>query len=233
MEASLTPVLPDPKKLIKNAPGTLVINEIFHSIQGESSRMGLPCVFVRLTYCNIRCSYCDTEYAFYEGMEMAIDEILAGVAAYNCKRVEVTGGEPLYQENVHELMKRLCDSGYEVLLETGGSLDIGIVDPRVRRIVDFKCPSSRMERQNLWENVPLLKPTDEVKFVIGDRADYEWTRDAIARHGIAGRAPLLFSVVFGKLEPIKLAEWMLQDKIEARLQLQMHKYIWSPETKGV
>lgn len=213
-------------------PGTLVINEIFHSIQGESSHMGRPCVFVRLTYCNLRCSYCDSEYAFYEGKEMDIDEILSIVRGYGCRLVEVTGGEPLWQENVHELLRSLCDEGYEVLLETGGSLSIGGVDPRVKRIVDFKCPSSGMLKKNFWENIEFLKDTDEVKFVIGNREDYEWAKQMIDRHGIMAR-PVLMSVVFGELEPIQLAEWILEDKLTVRFQLQMHKYIWSPETRGV
>ena len=219
--------------LIQSTPNTLVVNEIFHSIQGESSHMGRPCVFVRLTYCNIRCSYCDTEYAFYEGKEMLVDEILDVVRGFRCKLVELTGGEPLFQANVHELMARLCDEGYEVLLETGGSLDIGRVDPRVKRIVDFKCPSSGMMKKNLWENVGQLKQLDEVKFVIGDREDYDWAKGMIQSHRIDARCPILMSVVFGKLEPIQLAEWVLEDKLNVRFQLQMHKYIWSPETRGV
>lgn len=219
---------------MKNAaPHTLVINEIFHSIQGESSHMGRPCVFVRLTYCNIRCSYCDTEYAFYEGKESPIDEIVASVRRFGCKLVEVTGGEPLFQANVHELMTRLCDEGYELLLETGGSLDIGGVDERVRRIVDFKCPSSGMMNKNLWENVKHLNARDEVKFVIGDREDYDWSKRMIAEFEIDRRSPVLMSVVFGKLEPVQLSEWILSDKLNVRFQLQMHKYIWNPETKGV
>jgi len=219
--------------LIQSKPHTLVVNEIFHSIQGESSHMGRPCVFVRLTYCNIRCSYCDTEYAFYDGKEMHVDEILDAVRGFGCKLVELTGGEPLFQANVHELMTRLCEAEFEVLLETGGSLDIGKVDPRVKRIVDFKCPSSGMMKKNLWENVGHLKEMDEVKFVIGDREDYEWAKAVIQSHGIDGRCPILMSVVFGKLEPIQLAEWVLEDKLNVRFQLQMHKYIWSPETRGV
>ena len=219
--------------LIQTKTHTLVVNEIFHSIQGESSHMGRPCVFVRLTYCNIRCSYCDTEYAFYDGKEMLVDEILDAIRGFGCKLVELTGGEPLFQANVHELMTRLCDAEYEVLLETGGSLDIGKVDPRVKRIVDFKCPSSGMMKKNLWENVGHLKEMDEVKFVIGDREDYDWAKGMIQSHGIDGRCSILMSVVFGKLEPIQLAEWVLEDKLNVRFQLQMHKYIWSPETRGV
>lgn len=225
--------MPMTEKLKQNKPHTLVINEIFHSIQGESSHMGRPCVFVRLTYCNLRCSYCDTEYAFYEGTEMDIDKILGIVAGYNCKLVEVTGGEPLFQENVHELMKRLCDEGYEILLETGGSLSIAHVDPRVKRIVDFKCPSSKMMKQNLWENVEHLKNSDEVKFVIGNREDYEWAKDKIQEYDLTMHCPVLMSVVFGELEPLQLADWILEDKLNVRFQLQMHKYIWSPETRGV
>lgn len=218
---------------LKNKPNTLVINEIFHSIQGESSHMGRPCVFVRLTYCNLRCTYCDTEYAFYEGKELAIDEIMDVVRSYRCNLVEVTGGEPLWQENVHALMNRLCNEGYEVLLETGGSLSIAQVDPRVKRIVDFKCPSSKMMKKNLWENVKYLKRGDEVKFVIGNREDYEWAKSMIEQYEIHGRCPVLMSVVFGELEPLQLAEWILEDKLEVRFQLQMHKYIWCPEKRGV
>lgn len=219
--------------LIQNNPGTLVINEIFHSIQGESSRAGLPCVFIRLTYCNIRCTYCDTEYAFTEGKEMPIDAILEAVEGFGCPLVEVTGGEPLFQQNVHELLRRLCEAGYEVLLETGGSLDISMTDPRVRRIVDFKGPSSAMIKKNMWENVRFLKETDEVKFVIGSREDYDWAKSMIATHDIGKRCPLLMSVVFGKLEPVELAEWILADRLNVRYQMQMHKIIWHPEARGV
>lgn len=219
--------------IISNKPNTLVVNEIFHSIQGESSQVGRPCVFVRLTYCNIRCSYCDTEYAFHEGSEMSIEDILEAVRRFGCKLVELTGGEPLFQENVHELMNRMCDEGFEVLLETGGSIDISRVDPRVRRVVDFKCPSSKMMKKNVWNNVLRLTSSDEVKFVIGTREDYEWAKEMIAHYQIGQRCPILFSVVFGELEPVTLAEWMLEDRLDARFQLQMHKYIWSPETRGV
>ncbi|TAK58187.1 MAG: radical SAM protein [Bacteroidetes bacterium] len=219
--------------MITNNPNTLVINEIFHSIQGESCHAGLPCVFVRLTYCNIRCSYCDSEYAFYEGKEMTMDEILERVQHYGCKLVEVTGGEPLFQSNVHELMKRLCDNGYEVLLETGGSLSLEHVDRRVKCVVDFKCPSSNMVKKNLWLIIEQLKPVDEVKFVIGDRNDYDWAKQKIAEYKIGERCRILMSVVFGKLEPVELAEWILTDRLDVRFQLQMHKFIWEPEKRGV
>lgn len=219
--------------MIQNNSDTLVINEIFHSIQGESSYAGLPCVFVRLTYCNIRCAYCDSEYAFYDGKEMAIDEILERVKSYGCKLVEVTGGEPLFQSNVHKLLTRLCDEGYEILLETGGSLPINEVDRRVKCIVDFKCPSSNMAKKNLWSIVNDLKVTDEVKFVISDRSDYDWAKDRITEHDIQQRCAMLMSVVYGKLAPIELAQWILADKLDVRFQLQLHKFIWRPDTKGV
>jgi 7-carboxy-7-deazaguanine synthase len=212
---------------------TLVVNEIFHSIQGESSHAGRPCVLVRLTYCNLRCSYCDTDYAFYEGIPISIDDILERVASYGCQLVEVTGGEPLFQEGVHTLLRKLCDHGYETLLETGGSLDISRVDSRVKRIVDFKCPSSGMMKKNLWSNVEHLKQTDEVKFVVGTREDFDWSLEMIDRHGINRRCPVLMSVVYGVLSPLALAEWILESRADVRMQLQLHKYIWAPEMRGV
>ena len=221
------------ERLIQIQPHTLIVNEIFHSIQGESSHMGRPCVFVRLTFCNIRCSYCDTEYAFYDGRVMSVEEVVKAVEGYCCKFVEITGGEPLAQANVHELMERLSDEGYEVALETGGSLDIGKVDRRVKRIVDFKCPSSNMEKKNFWDNVRHLKQGDEVKFVIGDREDYEWAKQMIQQYQIHTRCLILMAVVFDRLPPAQLAAWILEDKLDVRFQLQMHKYIWHPETRGV
>jgi 7-carboxy-7-deazaguanine synthase len=219
--------------MIKNNPQTLVINEIYQSIQGESTHTGRRCIFIRLTYCNIRCSYCDSAYAFEEGREMTIEDILNEVRRYDCRLVEITGGEPLFQENAPLLMTRLCDAGYEVLLETGGTIDISTVDPRVKRIVDFKCPSSGMVKKNYWNNTEQLRQDDEVKFVIGTRDDYEWSREMIGRHRLAEKATVLMSVVFGKLEPVQLCGWILQDNLDVRFQLQAHKYIWSPETKGV
>ncbi len=212
----------------------LKINEIFYSIQGESTKAGLPCVFVRLTYCNIRCVYCDTEYAFYEGVDRTIDEIVDEVKSYNCKLVEITGGEPLVQENVHILIKQLCELGYEVLLETGGSLPIESVDKRVKIIMDLKTPYSKMEKKNRYENIQYLKPTDEVKFVIGNRDDYDWAKGVIQKYALINRVEqVLLSPVFDNIENIQLAEWILQDKLNVRFQLQMHKYIWHPETRGV
>ncbi len=194
---------------------------------------GLPCVFVRLTYCNLRCSYCDTEYAFYEGEDKSIDEIIDEVKKYKCNLVEVTGGEPLMQEESLKLMKRLCDEGFEVMLETGGSLPIENVDKRVKIVLDLKCPSSKMMKKNDYENIDFLKPSDEVKFVIGSREDYEWSKSIIEKYGLTEKAIVLFSVVFGQLEPVKLVNWILEDKLKVRFQPQLHKYIWKPETKGV
>lgn len=212
---------------------SLTVNEIFHSIQGESSHMGRPCVFVRLTSCNLRCSWCDTEYAFHEGRTMSVGAVLDRVRAYGCRLVEITGGEPLAQEGVHELMARLCDEGFEVLLETGGSIDIGGVDPRVRRIVDVKCPGSGMEKRNLPVNIERLRTGDEVKFVIADRADFDWAAAFLREHALDGRCAVLMSPVFGRLEPAELAQWILEERLPVRFQLQMHKYIWEPAARGV
>lgn len=212
----------------------LKINEIFHSIQGESTKAGLPCVFVRLTYCNIRCVYCDTEYAFYEGVDRTIDDIIDEVRSFNCKLVEITGGEPLVQENVHILMKRLCDMGFDVMIETGGSLPIENIDKRVKIIMDLKTPYSKMEKKNRYENIQHLKSNDEVKFVIGSREDYDWTKEILNKYDLFDIVEqVLFSPVFERVENIQLAEWILHDKLNVRFQLQMHKYIWHPETRGV
>jgi 7-carboxy-7-deazaguanine synthase len=209
------------------------VNEIYYSIQGESTKAGLPCVFVRLTYCNLRCTYCDTEYAFYEGKDLSIDEILSEVKKYDCNLVEITGGEPLVQEESLDLMKRLCDEGFEVLLETGGSLSIKNIDERVKIIMDLKCPSSKMMKKNLYENINYIKKIDEIKFIIGTREDYEWTKEVIDKYDLTNKCEILFSIVFGELEPITLVNWVLEDKLKVRFQLQIHKFIWSPETKGV
>lgn len=211
----------------------VVVNEIFHSIQGESSFMGLPCVFVRLTGCNLRCVWCDTEYAFEEGRPMELDEVLAAVEAYDCPLVEITGGEPLAQEGVHPLMTALCDRGRTVLLETGGSIDISGVDRRVRRIVDLKCPGSGMEKRNHWPNLEALRATDEVKFVVADRADFEWAAEVIRRHNLAARCAVFLSPVFGVQSPDALAGWILEERLPVRFQLQMHKFIWDPVRRGV
>lgn len=211
----------------------LKVNEIYFSIQGESSRAGLPCIFIRLTYCNLRCTYCDTEYAFYEGKDYTIDQLLEEVENYDCRLIEITGGEPLVQDECINLIKRLCDNGYEVMLETGGSLPVKGIDPRVMIIMDLKCPSSGMVKKNLYENINYIKPTDEIKFVIGNREDYEWSKEIIRKFELGSKCNLLFSVVFGKLEPVTLVEWILKDKLRVRFQIQVHKYIWAPHMKGV
>jgi 7-carboxy-7-deazaguanine synthase len=209
------------------------INEIYYSIQGESSYAGLPCVFVRLTYCNLRCTYCDTEYAFYEGKDMTVEEVFRAVERYGCPLVEVTGGEPLIQSDVLPLMDRLIDADYTVLIETGGSIDIGKINPRVIKIMDLKCPSSGECDRNLYTNIDKLQPDDEIKFVIGNREDYVWSKEMLERYRLSERFPVLFSTVFRQLEPKQLVEWILQDKLKVRFQLQMHKYVWDPATRGV
>lgn len=210
------------------------VNEIYYSIQGEGTAAGLPCVFVRLTYCNLRCSYCDTEYAFYDGKDFSVKEIINEVKKYNCNLVEITGGEPLVQMNeCVDLMEQLCNEGFNVMIETGGSLTIKNIDPRVKIIMDLKCPSSKMEKKNLYENINYLKKTDELKFVIGDREDYDWSLSIINKYNLSDKCEILFSIVFGKLEPVQLVNWILEDKLKVRFQLQMHKFIWHPETKGV
>lgn len=212
----------------------LTVNEIFYSIQGESTRAGQPCVFVRLTACDLRCSWCDTPYAFHEGRKMSIDEVIAAVDSYGCDLVEVTGGEPLLQEDVYPLMQRLLDAGRAVMLETGGHRPIDRVPQPVQKIVDVKCPGSGEAEKNHWENLTALAPHDEVKFVVQDRGDYEFARDVIRRYDLARRAAaVLLSPVHGVLDPRTLSEWMLADRLPARLQLQLHKFIWSPTTRGV
>jgi len=215
-------------------PAVLTINEIFHSIQGESTHTGRPCVFVRLTACDLRCSWCDTPYAFTEGRKMSLDEVVAQVDSYNCSLVEITGGEPLLQRDVYPLMDRLLGDGRTVMVETGGHLSIDQVPPPVIKIVDVKCPGSGESHRNHWANLDLLSPHDEVKFVIKDRADYEYARDVVARHRLAGRvAAVLFSPVHGVLDSRALAAWILEDKVNVRLQLQAHKFIWGADVRGV
>ncbi len=212
----------------------LTVNEIFHSIQGESTYAGEPCVFVRLTACDLRCRWCDTPYAFHEGRKMTLDEVVAQVEAYGCQTVEITGGEPLLQADVYPLMRRLLDSGKTVLLETGGHRSIAAVPEGVVRIVDIKCPGSGEAGKTDWTNVAHLTPRDQVKFVLADRADYEYARDVIARERLAERCgAILLSPVHGELGLRDLAEWVLGDRLPARLQVQLHKYIWDPQTRGV
>ena len=211
----------------------LDINEIFFSIQGESSHTGLPCIFVRLSFCNLRCSWCDSEYTFYEGKKKSFQDILDTLADYPCKLVEVTGGEPLAQENCEPFMKLLCDEGYTVLLETSGSLDISRVDSRVHIIMDLKCPGSGMSARNRYPNVDLLKTTDELKFVIKDRHDYEWAKNIMLKDSLHHRFTVLMSPVFGEIENVELAQWILDDGLKVRYQIQIHKYIWDPKQRGV
>jgi len=211
----------------------LHINEIFFSIQGESSYAGLPCAFVRLTGCNLRCSWCDTTYSFHEGTALTLDEIIGHVAAYGCRLVEVTGGEPLLQPNVHPLMQQLCDRGYTVLIETAGAADVSPVDPRVIKIMDLKCPGSGEVERNRYDNLALLTGKDEVKFVIADQADYEWAKQKMAEHNLAARCGVLFSPVWDKLPMSDLAGWILADRLPVRLQTQLHKHIWGAGVRGV
>lgn len=211
----------------------LDINEIFFSIQGESSHIGQPCIFIRLSFCNLRCSWCDSEYTFYEGKKMTLQNVIDTIQEYPCKLVEVTGGEPLAQEGAEPLMKALADAGYTVLLETSGSLDISRVDPRVKIIMDFKCPASGMVARNRYKNVEVLKPRDEVKFVIQDRHDYEWAKEIISKYDLINKHSVLMSPVFGKIENVELAQFILDDGLDVRYQLQIHKYIWDPQARGV
>lgn len=211
---------------------TLRVNEIFFSIQGESSYAGLPCVFVRLTGCNLRCVWCDTEYAFYEGRDMTLEEIQEQVAVHPANLVEITGGEPLLQKDVHELIGRLLDSGRQVLIETGGSLDIRPVDPRATLVYDIKCPDSGMVQKNRWENLAHLRDQDEIKFVIASSRDYDWAREQLMRDELASRRQILFSPVWDKVAPDELAGWILKDGLTVRLQLQVHKVLWG-ERRGV
>jgi len=211
----------------------LKINEIYQSIQGESSFTGIPCVFIRLTGCNLRCTYCDTEYAFYEGNSMTLREVVSTVQGFGLKHVEITGGEPLMQKDVFPLMEELLSKGYRVLLETGGSISLKNVPPGVIRIMDFKCPGSGEEARNDYGNLDLLVPGDEVKFVILDRADYEWSRNMVKTHALNEKAEVLFSSVHDKLPLKDLANWILEDKLPVRLQLQLHKVIWDKNAIGV
>ena len=212
----------------------LTINEIFHSIQGESTHAGRPCVFVRLTACDLRCSWCDTPYAFTEGQKVALDDIVARVKSFDCPVVEITGGEPLLQKDVYPLMQRLLDEGLTVMLETGGHISVERVPAGVVRVIDVKCPGSGESHRNDWTNMDRLVVTDEVKFVIKDRVDYEFAREAVTKHALPGRvAAVHFSPVHGILEARQLAEWILQDRLTVRLQLQVHKFIWDPQTRGV
>jgi len=209
------------------------ITEIYKSIQGESSFTGLPCVFVRTTGCDLRCRWCDSEFTFSGGTPMTVDEIMLRVERYRCDLVELTGGEPLLQPDINELARRLCDAGNTVLIETGGHRDISSLDARVIRIMDLKCPASGECERNLWGNLAHLRATDEVKFVIANRADYEWARATIKEHLLEDRVKILISTAYGLAGPREVVEWMLEDGLRARFQLQAHKYVWPPDARGV
>jgi 7-carboxy-7-deazaguanine synthase len=209
-----------------DSSASLRITEVFYSLQGETNRVGLPTVFVRLTGCPLRCTYCDTAYAFSGGETVSIASILEQVASYAPRYVTVTGGEPLAQKNCIVLLRALCDAGYAVSLETGGAMDISEVDARVMRVVDVKTPGSGEVSKNRWENLALLSAHDEIKFVLCDAADYQWAKDIIVEHQLAKKCPILFSPVHGTLNPTHLAEWILRDRLPVRLQVQLHKILW-------
>jgi len=218
----------------KDRPDILRVNEIFYSIQGEGSRAGERCIFIRLTGCGLRCTYCDTEYAFYEGVDENVSDVLENIKSYDCKLVELTGGEPLEQEGVYLLIDELLKKGYEVMIETGGHIDINRVDTRVKRIMDLKTPSSGMSKRNLYSNIEYLTGTDEVKFVVGNREDYEWSREMIAKYDLARHAGAIFiSPVFGQIELEKLSSWILEDSLPVKMQVQLHKLIWPGVERGV
>lgn len=209
------------------------VNEIFISIQGESSYAGLPCVFIRLTGCPLRCLWCDTTYAYEEGTEMTIAELIAHLDGFALPLIALSGGEPLAQSETRDLLTILCDSGYTTLLETNGAMNIETIDPRVCIIMDVKCPSSGMSDKMRWNNLEILKPKDEVKFVIGSRADYEFTRQTVADYNLEDSCQILLSTVYGTISSQKVVRWMLEDQLKARFQLQLHKYIWPPSQRGV
>jgi 7-carboxy-7-deazaguanine synthase len=214
--------------------GMLTINEIFHSIQGESTYAGAPCVFVRLTACDLRCTWCDTPYAFTEGVKRTVADVADAVVAFGCPLVEITGGEPLLQEDVYPLMAELRDRGLTVLVETGGHISVDRVPHGVVKIIDVKCPGSGESARNHWPNLDLLGPADEVKFVIRDRDDYDFARDVVSRHALPAKcSAVLFSPVHDVLPPPELASWILTDRLAVRLQLQVHKYIWGGHARGV
>ena len=211
----------------------LNINEIFKSIQGESSFTGLPCIFIRLTGCNLRCTWCDTEYAFYDGKPKSVQEVIDAIEPLSVRLVEITGGEPLLQDAVYDLMNALLAKNYKVLVETGGGVSVAKVPDQIIKILDVKCPGSGEESKNLWENLDHLNPHDEVKFVLADRSDYEWSRDVLNRTHIHKKVTVLFSPVYDKLDLKELAAWVLEDNLPVRVQTQLHKVIWGKDAIGV
>jgi 7-carboxy-7-deazaguanine synthase len=219
--------------LAQKPPGQLLIHEIYRSVQGESTFAGLPCVFVRLTGCDSRCLWCDTPHAFRQGQLWTLSQVVDAVCAYHCPLVEITGGEPLLQEEVFPLMTTLADRGLVVLLETSGAHDISRVDSRVHIIMDLKCPDSGECAGNRWQNLELLKPTDQIKFVLASRRDFDWAVQVIRAHQLEQRFVVLLSPAWGRVTPLELATWLLESGLQVRLQLQLHKYIWGPEARGV
>lgn len=211
---------------MKDREGQLKITEIFHSLQGEALQAGLPTVFVRLTGCPLRCTYCDSEYAFYGGAWKHFDDIVDEIRKHGTPNVCVTGGEPLAQKRCSAFLERLCDEGYAVSLETSGAMDIGLADERVSRVMDLKTPDSGEQDKNLWNNVDKLTAHDQVKFVICSRSDYEWARERVAEYGLAERCPVLFSPSWGQIDPAEMAQWILNDQLPVRFQLQLHKLLW-------
>lgn len=211
----------------------LLVNEIFKSIQGESTYAGLPCIFVRLAGCNLRCAYCDTAYAYEEGQRMTGERVLREVERLQCPLVEVTGGEPLHQPGTPELLRELLRAGYKVLLETNGSYDLSGLDARVIKIMDVKCPGSGHQEKTRWDNLKLLSVKDNVKFVVSHRRDYNWAKDIIAEHKLQGKTQVLMSPVYNLITAQDLAEWILADNLQVRLQIQLHKYLWGPDRRGV
>ena len=216
----------------RNSP-LLRVNEIFKSIQGESSYAGIPCVFVRLTGCNLRCSYCDTTYAYDEGTKMSVSEILKAIKVYGCKNVCITGGEPLLQNSITKLINLLKGNHYKIFVETGGSIDIDMLPKSVIRIMDIKCPDSGMDKEMDWKNIERLKAMDEVKFIISSKKDYEWAKQITRKYKLTERAYTLFGVAYGKIKPKSLAGWILNDNLDVRFQLQLQKYIWPDKARGV
>ncbi|MDR3620745.1 MAG: radical SAM protein [Paludisphaera borealis] len=221
------------KPLEGKPAGVLVVHEIYRSLQGESTYAGLPCVFVRLTACHLRCVYCDTPHAFQQGEPLSLDDVVEQALKLGDELVEITGGEPLLQDEVYPLMARLADQGRTVLLETSGAVDTSLVDPRVRVILDLKTPGSGELAANVWSNLDRLKPIDEVKFVLCSRDDFDWAVDVVRRHDLTRRCPVLFSAVFGQVNPTDLAAWILESRLPVRLQLQQHKILWDPKARGV
>ena len=229
MKSATSSQSPNSKTEAESVPERLRITEIFYSLQGEARTVGYPTVFIRLTGCPLRCGYCDTEYAFYGGQWMAFEDILGRVRDYQPRFVTVTGGEPLAQKPCRDLLAKLCAAGYEVSLETSGALDIGGIDPRVSIVMDLKTPGSGEEAKNLYTNIRLLQPKDQVKFVICDRADYEWSRAKLTEYQLVGTCEILFSPAWGQVEPKQLAEWILADNLPVRMQVQLHKFLWGEE----